>query len=158
MVDQQDTRTDLGHQYGRSDYENRLRFESGGWLVSSFVDNISYDSPTGRNFVLLAKQKDSNVVMNCYEPGAHDEMHCHPGSEHTFLVWKGKLHLRGVEDGEDLTLGPGEFVQIKAGYYYQLHNPGPEPAVYCQFQTRPAKPPKRGTVLFSESRRGKTGS
>ena len=73
-------------------------------------------------------------------------------------MWKGKLHLRGVEDGEDLTLGPGEFVQIKAGCYYQLHNPGPEPAVYAQFQTRPARPPKRGTVLFSESRRGKTAN
>jgi len=158
MVDQQETREDLGHQYGRSDFENRTKFHSDGWLVSSFVDNISYDSPTGRNFVLLGRQKDSNVVMNCYEPGAHDYMHAHPGSEHTFLVWKGKLHLTGVEDGEDLTLGPGEFVQIQAGYYYRLHNPGPEPAVYCQFQTIPAKPPKRGTVLFSESRRGKAAA
>ena len=155
MVDQQETRTDLGNQHGRSDYEERVKFRSKGWLVSSFVDNISYDSPTGRNFILLAREKSSNVVMNCYEAGAQDEMHCHPGSEHTFLVWKGKLHLRGVEDGEELTLGPGEFVQIKAGYYYQLHNPGPEPAVYCQFQTKSGTPPKRATVLFSESRRGK---
>ena len=155
MVESQERRTDLGHQYGRQDYETRLKFESDGWQVSSFVDNISYESPTGRNFVLLARQKDSNVVMNCYEAGAHDEMHCHPGSEHVFLVWSGKLHLTGVEDGENLVVGAGDFVQIKAGYYYRLENPGPEPAVYCQFQTRAAKPPKRGTVLFSESKRGK---
>ena len=43
----------------------------------------------------------------------------------------------------------------EAGYYYQLHDPGPEQAMYRQFQTVPAKPAKRGTVLFSESRRGK---
>jgi hypothetical protein len=85
MADQQEIREDMGHQYGKSDYESRLKFQSEGWLVSSVTDNISYNSPTGRNFVLLARQKDSNVVMNCYEPGAQDEMHCHPGSEHTFL-------------------------------------------------------------------------
>ena len=158
MVEQQETRTDLGHQYGQSDYENRLKFRSEGWMVSSIDENAGFASPTGRNFIALSRLTASGVVINCYEPGAHDEMHCHPGSEHTFLVWKGKLHLRGVQEGEEVTLGPGEFVQIKAGYYYQLHNPGPEPAVYCQFQTRSAKPSKRGTVLFSESRRGKTAT
>ena len=96
--------------------------------------------------------------MNCYEPGAHDYRHANPGSEHTFLVWKGKLRLTGVKDGEDLTLRPGEFVQIQAGYRYRLHKPGAEPAVYCQFQTIPTKPPKRGTVLFGESRRGKAAA
>jgi quercetin dioxygenase-like cupin family protein len=72
------------------------------------------------------------VILNCYQPGQHDEMHAHPKEEHTFLVWKGKLHLTGVETGEDLVLGPGQFVHIDANYYYRLHNPGPEPAVYCQ--------------------------
>ena len=104
---------------------------------------------------MLSKLKDSRVVINCYAPGQADEMHCHPGSEHTFLVWRGKLHVRGIEPGEELTLGPGDFVQIKAGYYYQLHNPGPEPAVYCQFGTVPARPPKKTMVFYSESRRGK---
>ena len=146
---------DLDRLHAKTDYENRLKYRSDGWMVSSIDEHAGFDSPTGRNFILLSSLKDSRVVINCYEPDAADEMHCHPGSEHTFLVWKGKLHLTGIEDGEELTLGPGEFAQIKAGYYYQLHNPGPEPAVYCQFQTVSPKPPKRGTVLFSESRRGK---
>jgi len=93
--------------------------------------------------------------LDAGERGAHDDMHCHSGSEHTFLVWSGQLHIRGIEDGEDMTLEAGHFVQIKAGYYYQLHNPGPGRAVYCQIQTISPNPPKRGTVLFSESRRGK---
>ena len=82
--------------------------------------------------VMLSKLKDSRVVINCYEPGQSDEMHCHPGSEHTFLVWRGKLHVRGIAPGEELTLGPGDFVQIKAGYYYQLHNPGPDQLLLYQ--------------------------
>ena len=154
---QQQEETDfvLDRRYAKTDYESRLKYRSDGWMVSSIDEHAGFDSPTGRNFILLSSLKDSRVVINCYEPGAADEMRMHPGSEHTFLVWKGKLHLRGIEDGEEITLGPGEFAQIKAGYYYQLHNPGPEPAVYCQFQTLSANSPKRDTVLYSESRRGK---
>jgi quercetin dioxygenase-like cupin family protein len=156
--EQADARINEGHQYGKSDYENRLEYQSKGWMVSNLIDHASFDSPTGRNFVLLAKGTNSQVITNCYEEGAHDDMHCHPGSEHTFLVWSGQLHIRGIEDGEEITLEAGHFVQIKAGYYYQLHNPGPGRAVYCQFQTISPNPPKRGTVLFSESRRGKAAA
>ncbi len=137
------------------DYESKQTLKTKGWQVSSVEDNAGFSSPTGRNFIMLTKEKASRVVINCYEPGASDEMHCHPGSEHTFLVWQGQLHLTGIEDGEDVTLGPGQFVQIAAGYYYRLHNPGTEPAVYCQFGTVPVRTPKRTTVLYSESRRGK---
>ena len=153
----QSTRSDQSEGQQRDtrfDYESRLKFRSEGWLASNIDENA--DSPDrSSSFVLLSKLKHSRVVINCYEPGQADEMHCHPGSEHTFLVWRGQLHVRGVEEGEELTLGPGDFVQIKAGYYYQLHNPGPEMAVYCQFGTVPAKPPKKTMVFFSESRRGK---
>ena len=138
----------------RFDYESRLKFKSDGWLVSNLDENAD-DPNRETSFVMLSKLKDSRVVMNVYESGQADEMHCHPGSEHTFLVWRGKLHLRGIEPGEELTLGPGDFVQIKAGYYYQLHNPGPEQAVYCQFGTVPARPPKKTMVFYSESRRAK---
>ena len=110
---------------GRSGYENQGRFQSDGWLVSSFVDNVSFGSPTGQDFVLFGKQKDSNEVINCHAPVAEDFMHCRLGAEHTLLICQGKLHLCGVEDGEDVTLGPLKFVQIKAGHYYQLQNPGP---------------------------------
>jgi mannose-6-phosphate isomerase-like protein (cupin superfamily) len=126
-----------------------------GWQVCSIDDNERFISSTGRNFVQLTKMEESGVRINCYEAGASDEMHCHPGSEHSFLVWKGRLHITGVEDGEDVIVGPGEFVQIDAGYYYRLHNPGPEPAVYVQFRSIRAKQPLESTVLFSQSARGK---
>ena len=135
------------------DFGTRLRFQSDGWLVSNLDEHVK-----DRGTVLLSRFKDSGVVINCYQPGQADEMHAHPKSEHTFLVWKGQLHIRGVEDGEELTLNPGDFVQIKAGYYYQLHNPGTELAVYCQFRTIPVKRPKSGRVWFAQSRRGKAAA
>ncbi len=136
----------------RESMPKRQSFRSKGWQVSS----IEKWGTTDRSaFVPLTEMDESAVILNCYQPGQHDEMHAHPKEEHVFVVWKGKLHLTGVEDGEDLTLGPGEFVHIDAGYYYRLHNPGPEPAVYCQFRTVPAKQPKRRIVFFEESARGK---
>ena len=150
-----DTSSNPLGDFADRDYESKQTLKTKGWQVSSVEDNAGFSSPTGRNFIMLTKEKASRVVINCYDPGASDEMHCHPGSEHTFLVWQGQLHLTGIEDGEDVTLGPGQFVQIAAGYYYRLHNPGTEPAVYCQFGTVPVRTPKRTTVLYSESRRGK---
>jgi quercetin dioxygenase-like cupin family protein len=136
----------------RESMPKRQSFRSKGWQVS----NIERWGETEHSaFVPLTEHDESAVILNCYQPGQHDEMHAHPKEEHVFIVWKGKLHLTGVEDGEDLTLGPGEFVHIDAGYYYRLHNPGPDPAVYCQFRTVPAKQPKRRIVFFEESARGK---
>jgi len=136
----------------RAQLVERQALRTKGWQVASIDDNMVLDRSA---FVPLTEHQESAVILNCYEPGQHDEMHCHPKEEHTFLVWKGKLHLTGVETGEDVVLGPGQFVHIDANYYYRLHNPGPEPAVYCQFRTLPARQPKRRIVLFSESARGK---
>jgi len=130
----------------------RQALRTKGWQVASIDDNARLDK---RAHVPLTQHDESAMILNCYEPGQHDEMHAHPKEEHVFVVWKGKLHLTGVEDGEDVTLGPGQFVHIDANYYYRLHNPGPEPAVYCQFRTLPAKQPKRRIVFFEESARGK---
>ncbi len=130
----------------------RQQLRTKGWQVASIDENMVLERGA---FVPLTEQDESAVILNCYQPGQSDEMHCHPKEEHTFLVWKGKLHLTGVESGEDVVLGEGQFVHIDANYYYRLHNPGPEPAVYCQFRTVPLKQPKRRIVLFSESARGK---
>jgi quercetin dioxygenase-like cupin family protein len=135
----------------REGMERRQTFRNDGIVVSSIDDNMVL----GRAHVPLTEINQSAVILNCYEPGQSDEMHAHPGEDHVFVVYRGRLHLTGVEEGEDLTLEPGQFAHIKAGYYYQLHNPGPDPAVYCQFRTLPAKPPKRRIVFFSESARGK---
>ena len=130
----------------------RQMLRTRGWQAASIDENAITERSA---FVPLTEMDESAVILNCYQPGQSDEMHCHPKEEHTFLVWKGKLHLTGVETGEDVVLSEGQFVTIDANYYYRLHNPGPDPAVYCQFRTLPARQPKRRMVLFSESARGK---
>ena len=142
---------ELGNE-GRGGPKGRLLMESKGWQVASIAENAT---TAAQGLVRLTQQDESAVLLNCYPPGHSDEMHCHPKEEHVFLVWQGKLHITGVEEGEEMTLGPGQFVHIDANYYYRLHNPGPEPAVYCQFRTLPARPPKRRIVLYEESARGK---
>jgi uncharacterized cupin superfamily protein len=77
-----------------------------------------------------------------YQPGQKDEMHCHPGSEHLFMVFQGELHIRGLDGAEDVVLKPGEFVHIKQSYYYQLANETDGVTVVYQVATKPAKPPK----------------
>ncbi|MPZ15180.1 MAG: cupin domain-containing protein [Chloroflexi bacterium] len=134
---------------------DKVLLRTRGWQVADI--NASMVTETGA-FVALTQQDDSAVILNCYQPGQHDDMHCHPKEEHVFLVWKGRLHLTGVEDGEDVVLAEGQFAHIDANYYYRLHNPGPGPAVYCQFRTVPQKQPKRRIVLFEESARGKRTS
>jgi mannose-6-phosphate isomerase-like protein (cupin superfamily) len=126
-----------------------------GWSISRALDEPDFNVRETLGNVTLTKRPSSAVVMNVYAPGEADEMHCHPDEDHVFLVWKGVLHLTGVEEGEDVTLYPGEFVHIDQGYYYRLHNPGPEVGLYFQVRTLPDKPAKRRKVFFSESARGK---
>jgi mannose-6-phosphate isomerase-like protein (cupin superfamily) len=128
-------------------------FTSKGWQVADVNQQMVADGSMA--FVPLTELRDSAVILNCYPVGHHDDMHCHPNEEHVFLVYRGRLHLTGVEDGEDVVLEAGELVHIDNNYYYRLHNPGPEPAVYYQFRTLPKNHPKRRMVPFSESARGK---
>ena len=38
----------------------------------------------------------AHIALNCYEPGVNDEMHCHPGSDHTFFVVEGECTMKGL--------------------------------------------------------------
>lgn len=140
------------HPNPRDGMEDRQMLRTRGWQVAS----IDANAPPHRELhVRLTEQRGSAVVLSVVAPGYVEEMHCHPKEEHLFLVWRGRLHITGVEDGEDVVLGPGQFVHIDANYYYELHNPGPEQAVYYQVRTLPSKQPKLRKVAFAESARGK---
>jgi mannose-6-phosphate isomerase-like protein (cupin superfamily) len=107
------------------------------WQVVSIPENAK---PREKgSYIGLTRNKRANVALNYYKPGMRDEMHCHPGSEHIFLVWQGELTIRGINEGEEMTLKPGELVHIKAGHYYQLANETQEPAVLYQVATVPVK-------------------
>lgn len=123
----------------RFDYQERQALRTKGWQVVSIPGNIPGLSD-GTEYVQLTDNRYAKCVINVYGPGERDEMHCHPGSEHIFMVFQGELHIRGINDGEDVVLKPGELVHINQSYFYQLHNPTDGVTVLYQVATKPPKP------------------
>jgi mannose-6-phosphate isomerase-like protein (cupin superfamily) len=119
------------------DLSKKQKLTTSSWQVASIPENAK---PRERgSYIGLTRNKRANIALNYYKPGMRDEMHCHPGSEHIFLVWQGELTIRGINDGEEIKLGPGEFVHVNAGHYYQLANETDEPTVLYQVATVPLK-------------------
>ena len=120
------------------DLSKKQKLTTTSWQVVSIPENAK---PRERgSYIGMTRNKRANVALNYYKPGMRDEMHCHPGSEHIFLVWEGELTIRGINEGEEMKLKPGELVHINAGHYYQLANETDEPAVLYQVATVPVKP------------------
>ena len=106
-----------------------------------------WDQPTGRNYVRASQTDRCHIAINCYEPGVNDEMHCHPGSDHTFFVVEGECTMKFLKGGEaHLTQHQG--VHVPAGYFYQLNNTGKERLVLYQVSTAPTPRPKISKVLY----------
>ncbi len=126
---------------GDRDYAAKQKGRTKGWQVVSIPDNI-VPNPKGGGYIQLTDNRYAKCVINVYQPGQRDEMHCHPGSEHMFMVFKGQLHICGVNEGEDWVLNPGELVHINQSYYYQLCNETDDLTVLYQVATKPPKAPK----------------
>jgi quercetin dioxygenase-like cupin family protein len=134
------TDDNVGEGGPREDVHERQMLTTKSWQVASIPVNAKPKKSGSR--IGLTENKRAQVALNVYPPHRRDEMHCHPGSEHIFLCWQGQLTVRGINEGEEVTLQPGELVHIKAGHYYQLCNDTDETAVLCQVATMPiTKPP-----------------
>jgi len=70
--------------------------------------------PTGRNYVRPTQSDRCHIALNSYEPGVNDEMHCHPGSDHTFFVVEGECTMKGLHDGEEYKLSKHQAVHVPA--------------------------------------------
>jgi mannose-6-phosphate isomerase-like protein (cupin superfamily) len=126
---------------GDRDYQRKQTLRTKGWQVVNIPNNVK-DDPEHGGYILLTDNRYARAIINVYPPGQKDEMHCHPGSEHIFMVFQGELHIYGVNDGEDVVLKPGELIHINQSYYYQLCNETDELTVLYQVATKPPKPPK----------------
>src|SRR5207248_4266690 len=126
---------------GDRHYEEKQKLRTKGWQVVSLPENVVVD-PNTDGYIALTSNRYAQVAINVYQPGQKDEMHCHPGSEHIFMVFQGELHIRGINDGEDVILKPGELVHINQSYFYQLANETDGVTVLYQVATHPPKPSK----------------
>ena len=123
-------------------FEHRQKLHTRGWQVVSIPQSIPEEMTDPTAYVQLTDNHYARCVINVYGPGERDEMHCHPGSEHIFMVFQGELHLTGVNESEDIVLKPGELVHIRQSYFYRLHNPTDGVTVLYQVATKPPKPAK----------------
>ena len=107
-----------------------------------------WGKPTGRNYVRPTQTDRAHIALNCYEPGVNDELHCHPGSDHTFFVVQGECTMKGLKDGEEFHLKQHQAVHVPAGFFYQLNNTGNERLILYQVSTEPKPRPKIGKVIY----------
>ena len=112
------------------------------------VKEACWDKATGRNYVRISGTDRCHIAINCYEPGVNDEMHCHPGSDHTFFVVEGECTIKGLKDGEEHKLTQHQGVHIAAGYFYQLNNTGPGRLILYQVSTEANPRPKKTKVVY----------
>jgi len=140
------TDDNVGEGGPRENVHERQMLTTTSWQVASIPANAKPKKSGSR--IGLTENKRAQVALNVYPPHRRDEMHCHPGSEHIFLCWQGNLTVRGINEGEEVTLNPGEMVHIKAGHYYQLCNDTDEQAVLYQVATIPAKRPPTNRRSF----------
>lgn len=73
-----------------------------------------WGKPTGRNYVRPTQTERAHIALNCYEPGVNDELHCHPGSDHTFFVVEGECTMKGLKDDEEFKLTKHQAVHVPA--------------------------------------------
>jgi len=132
--------------YDHSDVATRQKLTTPSWQVVSIPDNVRVKDKG--SYIAATQNKRAHVALNVYTPRRRDEMHCHPGSEHIFMVWEGHLTIRGINEGEEIILSPGELVHIKAGHYYQLCNDTDDYLVLYQVATEPVKPSPVGRRSF----------
>ena len=104
--------------------------------------------PTGRNYARPTQTDLVHIALNSYEPGVNDELHCHPGSDHTFFVVQGTCTMKGLKEGEEFVLKQHQAVHVPAGFFYQLNNTGNERLILYQVSTEPRKRPRIGKVIY----------
>ena len=134
------TDDNVGEGGPREDVHERQMLTTSSWQVASIPANAKPKKSGSR--IGLTENKRAQVALNVYPPHRRDEMHCHPGSEHIFIVLENELRVRGLKEGEDVVLNAGEFVHINQSYFYQLANETEKTTVICGVFTKPPKKPK----------------
>ncbi len=104
--------------------------------ISQSVDLGNLDKPRDR--VLLSREKDLQIQLNTYGPGASTAFHRHAGVSHAYLVVNGTVTLRTMETESspvvECVLNEGDCVMLAPDEYYQIHNHTDAPALMYQVQ------------------------
>ena len=82
----------------------------------------------GRTDTPLAATEDLSIRLKIYAEGGENELHAHPGEDHSFIVLQGQVRFYGPEDEETL-LGPNQGIMMPKGNMYWFTAVEGEPLV-----------------------------
>lgn len=88
----------------------------------------------GRTTTPLAATEDLTIQLKIYASGGENELHAHPGEDHSFIVLQGSVRFFDP-DGEMGDLGPNEGIMLPAGCLYRFHATSEEPLVMIRVGT-----------------------
>lgn len=82
----------------------------------------------GRTNIAMAASENMTVVLKTYASGGENELHTHPGEDHTFIILQGQARFHGPA-GEEKIIGANEGVLLPPGAYYWFQVCSEEPLV-----------------------------
>lgn len=82
----------------------------------------------GRTDTPLAATEDLSIRLKIYAEGGENELHAHPGEDHSFIVLQGSVRFYGPEDEETVLVANQGIMLPKGNMYWFTAIPG-EPLV-----------------------------
>ncbi len=82
----------------------------------------------GRTDTPLAATDDLSIRLKIYAEGGENELHAHPGEDHSFIVLRGQVRFYGPEE-EETVLGPNQGIMLPRGNMYWFTAVEGEPLV-----------------------------
>ena len=71
----------------------------------------------GRTDTPLAATEDLSIRLKIYAEGGENELHAHPGEDHSFIVLQGQVRFFDP-DGEETVLGANQGIMLPRGNMY----------------------------------------
>jgi mannose-6-phosphate isomerase-like protein (cupin superfamily) len=116
----------------------------------------------GRTDQVLAATDDLTLRLKIYASGGENELHAHPGEDHSFVILQGSARFYGP-DGETIELGPHEGIMLPRGTFYRFNATSSEPLVMLRVgnpnhrkQAKPTRINIRGEEMKGDSKENKS--
>lgn len=88
----------------------------------------------GRTDTPLAATEDLSIRLKIYAEGGENELHAHPGEDHSFIVLQGQVRFFDP-DGEETVLGANQGIMLPRGNMYWFTAIEGEPLVMLRISS-----------------------
>lgn len=116
----------------------------------------------GRTDTPLAATEDLSIRLKIYAEGGENELHAHPGEDHSFIVLQGHARFFGPA-GEETVIGPNQGIMLPKGNLYRFFAVEGEPLVMLRIgtpnyakQPDPSRTDADGNPMRGDSKKNKS--